>query len=486
MLVPPPASAPRQPFALETLARLPLAEAFYTLWTHLATDDLLDELFARHRGRCYQDQLRFAELVEVLSDALTRYHGSGRRAIADALRRQQLPTQARAVYGKLARLPLPLAEAFLATLTARLRPLFPAGLYRTALPTSLAGLAVVVLDGKKIKKAAKRLLATRGRPGKLYGGKLLAAYLPAEGLVVALAADPDGEANDLRLVPHALPLARAAVAGPRLWVADRQFCNLDQPERLTEEEGDHYLIRHSKGTNFHPDPARPPRPGTDACGRAYTQEWGWLGAAKQGARRRYVRRVTLWRSGEEEVALLTDLLDEALYPAVDLLAVYLMRWQIENVFQAITEVFELRHLIGCTPRATVFQASLCLVMYNVLQVLRGYAAAAAAEPVAVETLSAEQLFTDLHEELVGLHRVLSAEELLGCLSPPAPAEQVRARLRALLGRAWSASWRKVANKKRRPHKPKRKELGAHTSVHKVLEAAKAASDKTQKPSVSSG
>ena len=79
---------------------------------------------------------------------------------------------------------------------------------------------------------------------------------------------------------------------------------------------------------------------------------GLMGAAKQGARRRYVRRITLWRPGEEEVALLTDLLDEALYPAVDLLAVYLTRWQVENVFQAITEVFELRHLIGCTPRAT--------------------------------------------------------------------------------------------------------------------------------------
>jgi hypothetical protein len=44
----------------------------------------------------------------------------------------------------------------LSTLTARLRPLFPTGMYRTQLPTSLAGLSVVVLDGKKIKKAANR------------------------------------------------------------------------------------------------------------------------------------------------------------------------------------------------------------------------------------------------------------------------------------------------------------------------------------------
>jgi hypothetical protein len=379
-----------------------------------------------------------------------------------------------------------LAEAFLAALTARLRPLFPPGLYRTALPDSLAGLAVVVLDGKKIKKAAKRLLATRGRPGKLYGGKVLAAYLPAEGFVVALAADPDGEANDIRLVPRVLPLARAAVTGPRLWVADRQFCDLIQTAAFTAAEGDHFLVRYHSKVHFCPDPARSAGTGTDAQGRTYTQEWGWLGAVKQGSRRQYVRRITLWRPGEEEVALITDLLGEALCPAADLLAAYLARWQIENVFQTITEVFELRHLIGCAPQATVFQASLCLVMYNVLQVLRGYAAASAPELVAVEALSAEQIFADLHEELVGLHRVLDADELLGSLPPPVPADQVGARLRALLGRAWSASWRKAVNKKRRPHKPQQKELGAHTSVHKLLEAAKADSSKKQKASASSG
>lgn len=484
MILPPPPTAPGDPFAREALARLPLAESFYLLWAYLAPDSVLDTLFEQHRGRCYQDQLRFADLVGVLTDALTRYHGSGRRAITKALERQQLPTQQRAVYGKLARLPLPLAEAFLAGLTARLRPLFPAGLYRTALPACLDGLAVVVLDGKKIKKAAKRLLATRGRPGKLYGGKLLAAYLPAEGLVVALAADPDGEANDIRLVPRALPWARAAVAGPRLWVADRQFCDLDQPARFTQD-GDHFLLRFAGKTSFHPDPQRPAHTGQDPAGRRFTQEWGWMGAVTD-RRRRYVRRITLERPGQEAVILVTDLLDEQAYPAADLLAVYLMRWQIENVFQAITEVFALQHLIGCAPQATVFQASLCLVIYNVLQVIRGYAAQAAPEPTPVAALSAEQIFTDLHEELVGLHRLVGPDQLLCCLPAAPSAEQVQAQLRARLGRAWSATWRKAVNKKPRPHLPKAKQSGAHTSVHKLLHAAKADEDKKHRAQTSPG
>ena len=473
MILPPPPTPPRDPFALEALARLPLAESFYVLWGFLASDALLDSLFAQHRGRCYQDQLSFPELVTVLTDALTRCHGSGRRAITAALQRQQLSCQQRAVYGKLARLPLPLAEAFLSGLTAQLRPLFPPGLYRTTLPQSLAGLAVVVLDGKKIKKAAKRLLATRGRPGKLYGGKLLAAYLPAAGLVVALAADPDGEANDIRLMSRVMPLTRQAVAGPRLWVADRQFCDLDQPGRFTQDD-DHFLIRFSLKVGFVADPERPAQDGVDAVGRAFTQEWGWLGAEKD-RRRRYVRRISLPRAGEETVLLITDLLDEALHPAADLLATYLMRWQIENAFQQITEVFELRHLIGCTPAATVFQASLCLMMYNVLQVIRGYIAQARPEPTPVDSLSAEMIFQDLHEELVSLHRTLTVTESLAVLDelrPTQEASSVRARLQQLLGSVWSPLWQKAVNKKRRPHKPKAKQLGAHTSVHKVLQQAK--------------
>lgn len=470
MILPPSPKAPRAPFALEALARLPLAEAFYSLWAYLASDVVLAALFDQHRGRCYEDQLTFADLVFVLADAVTRYHGSGNRAIAKALERQALPTKARAVYGKLARLPLPLAEAFLAGLAARLRPLFPAGLYRSDLPASLAQLAVVVIDGKKIKRAAKRLLAARGRPGKLYGGKVLVAYLPADGLAVAMAADPDGEANDIRLVSRLLPLARTAVVGPRLWVADRQFCDLDQPGRFTEQ-GDHFLIRFSLKTSWTADPQRPARTGRDTTGRPFTQEWGWMGSSKE-KRRRYVRRLTLERPGEEAVILVTDLLEEDSYPAADLLAVYLLRWQIENVFQQITEVFALRQLIGCTPQATVFQAALCLVIYDVLQVLRGYAAQAGPAPVAVEELSAETIFADLHEELVGLHRVLRAEELLGCLPVPETATQVQTRLQELLPRAWSAGWRKAAKQKPRPRKPKAKQSGAHTSVHKLLQQAK--------------
>lgn len=121
--MPPPKNRPRggvrQPCALEALARLPLVEAFDDLWAFLASAVLLDARFARYRGRCYDERLRFPERVEVFADALTRYDGSGRPAIIQAIQRNALPWQQRAVYRNLARLPWPLAEAFFATRTAQ-------------------------------------------------------------------------------------------------------------------------------------------------------------------------------------------------------------------------------------------------------------------------------------------------------------------------------------------------------------------------------
>jgi hypothetical protein len=457
------------PFAAEVLHRLPLAEAFYTVWGYLASDAVLADLFDRYRGRCYEDRLTFAELVRVLADALTRYRGRGRGAILDAVERNQISCQVRAVYGKLARLPLPLAEAFLTALTQRLRPLLPGTARPAALPASLDGLSVVVVDGKKIKRVAKRLLPTRNQPGKLYGGKRLVAYLPAEGAAVGLAADVDGEANDIRSVPHPLPTVRAVVTGPRLWVADRQFCDLIQPRRFADGE-DHFVIRYGNNTGFHPDPARATIEGTDADGRAVRQEWGWLGAEKQGERRLYVRRVTLLRPGDEDVGVVSDLLDEPRHPAADLLAVCLTRWQIENVFRQVTEVFHLQRLIGCRPPATVFQASLCLVLFNVLQLVRGYITAGRPEPI-LEAVSGEQISTDLTKALTGLHEVLTVKEVVGGVSVPEGDEPLRTRLRGLLGGLWSPKWAKVRNRGKRPEKPPPRKAGGHASVHQLLQAA---------------
>ena len=59
------------------------------------------------------------------------------------------------------------------------------------------------------------------------------------------------------------------------------------------------------------------------------------------------------------------------------------------MYQQITEVFDLKQLIGSTPEGTVFQASFCLVLYNLIQVIRAYVAAGQSE-LPVEMVSVDR------------------------------------------------------------------------------------------------
>lgn len=448
-------------FAREVLSRLPLAEAVLSLWRWVADPLFLLSVFARHRGLGYEKEIRFEVLVQLIADALLEHQGSGRKSFERGREQGLLTASVQAVYQKLGRVPLGLSEAWFAESTARMRPLYPVA---AGLPLPQAGLEVIIVDGKAIKRVAKRLKPLRGRKGGVLGGKALVALELRSGLVVAMATHPDGETNEAKLVPALLPQVRTQVTGRRLWVADRQFCDLTQPAAFAQD-GDYFLVRYHPKTPFCPDPTRPAHSGQDAQGRTWEQDWGWLGSA-QAKHRRFVRRLTLHRPGEETIILLTDLLDATQFPATDLLDLYLARWSIERVFQQITEVFHLQTLIGTTPQGTVFQFAFCLLLYNMGQVVRAYVATAQARPV--PTISTELLFDDVQRQLVAfteLVPVTQVEPLFPCLPSE---EKLRAQLTRLLATVWTTRWLKASAQKRRVSAPRTPIRGNQTSVYRLI------------------
>jgi hypothetical protein len=317
------------------------------------------------------------------------------------------------------------------------------------------------------------------------------------GLAIAMNASEDGEGNDVPLVgglleqmqmlraattvtnaATATAAAAAAAARPFLFVADRQFADLNLPALFTKD-GDHFLLRCQKTLTFQGDPSRPAQCGVDEAGRAFTQAWGWIGSTedqRQRRRRRYVRRITLSRpdADDDDIILITDLLDESTYPAADLLGLYRLRWTIEQAFQQVTEVFALAKLIGCTPRGIIFQGALCLLIYNLTLTIKGYVAGAGQKQAS--EVSTENLFYDLSRELIAWS-VLgggSGDGGTPSLPPPAPRDPaaMRQRLQTLLGGRWNRRWLKKADK--RPRKPREKKPlpGGHASVWKLMQAAR--------------
>jgi hypothetical protein len=456
----------QQDFDREVLSRLPLAEAVLSLWQFVCDDEHLDLLYDRHRGGTYEKKITFPLMVQLIRDALLEPEGSGHQSFRNARQDGSLTAALSSTYDKLGHLPTSVSEAFLAAGADRLRQVFPTTpALPDPLPASLGGFEVLILDGKVVKRVPRRLKPARQRKGGLLGGKGLAALHVRSGLAVALATDPDGEANDARLVPAVLPPVRARVPGPRLWLADRQFCDLTQTEAFTCEPEDHFLVRYHPKVHFCADPARPVQHGQDSQGRAVEQEWGWLGR-EGNKRRRYVRRITLHRVGEEDVILVTDLLDAVSYPAEDLLTLYLARWGIERVFQQITEVFHLNRLIATTPQGTLFQLSFCLLLYNMIQVVRAYVAVGQQRPV--ETISTELLFIDVTKQVVALNELVAAERVLELLPEMATAAALRKKLSRLLGSVWSECWVKAKQKKRKPPAPKKGKRD-HTSVFRLIQ-----------------
>jgi DDE family transposase len=445
-------------------ARMPLAEAVVQVLQYVGTAPRLQAIFHEHRGRCYDKRISFPDLVTLIGNALLEHGGSGNQSFSRARETGELQASKVAAYGKLGRLPVAVSQAFLAELSQDLRELFPASAHRQP-PASLRAMHTITLDGKAIKGVAKRLKLLRKVAGGMLGGRALVALHYESGLAIGMHADEDGDANDVRFVPHLLPVVRARIAGVLLYLADSGFCDLHRCEEFTEG-GNHFLVRRHPKVGFHPDPDRPPQAGIDAHGRTFREEWGWLGAANH-PQRRYVRQITLERPGEVEAVIVTDLLDAELYPAAELLEHYRERWGIEQVFQKVTEVFHLQGLIGSTPKATIFQFAFCLLLYNLIQLIRGYVAAHQRRPS--ETISSENLFLDVHRQLTAWSVLVESGIRLEIpAAPDLPALAVR--LHALLASLWSDRWIKAINKKRRSHVAKPYDR-THGSVFRVMKAA---------------
>jgi hypothetical protein len=452
-------------FDLEVCRRLPLADAALRLLDFATDDAFLTDVFARHRGRSYEDVIRFPLLVHLMADALVGHRGSAHQTFRQAQDEGTLGASVEAMYGKLKRVPIGLSQALFAEATARLEVVLP--IRFSPLPESLAEFRVLAFDGKKIKHVAKRLKPLRGLKGTVLGGKLLVVQDGGTGQALVVEATADGETADNPLVPGAVAQVRALTdPRARLWVGDRAFCDFKTLPLLAEAE-DHYLVRYHSKCHFIPDPKQPARSGTDANGLNYREEWGWLGQPTN-KQRRYVRRIILTRPKDEPLVLVTSLLDADRCPAIDLLTVYRRRWGIESMFLRVTQTFHLRHLIGATPQATVFQAVFCLLLYNITLAVQGYVAAGAQRDP--ETISLHLLFEELARDLTAWFEILGPTRTTDVLAarPPGGPAGLKRLLQRTLGPVWTDRWIKSPTRKRPPKGPPRAYLrGGHSSVEKI-------------------
>jgi hypothetical protein len=145
----------------------PLAESGPRVFRHTRDDAALDALYETHRGSCYEGGLTFPRLVGLVPGALTAHGGSGHAAFAQARRAGRWPvaeTNASATRG---RVPLAVSEALRREGSRPVAAVRPAAAAARPWPSAPAGFEPVAVDGKRIKDAARRLVALPSRPGAL-------------------------------------------------------------------------------------------------------------------------------------------------------------------------------------------------------------------------------------------------------------------------------------------------------------------------------
>src|SRR5580693_7591922 len=232
-------------FYTEVLRRVPLAHATLALFSYALSEPFLDEVFERNRRRGYDRLLKFPAFVQLIGDALLMHEGYGLPSFRRAAQNGRLPVLIGSVYPKLARIEPAVSLAFLRESSLKMCGLFDHP--DSPVPPNLAHLQVVTLDGKTIKNVRRQLKPLRPLRGKLLGGKRCVAQDLHTGMALAMSACEDGEANEVRLVPQVLEQVRAMdkLAKPKLWMGDRQYCDLNLMRRFTEGR-DHFLIRMNK------------------------------------------------------------------------------------------------------------------------------------------------------------------------------------------------------------------------------------------------
>jgi hypothetical protein len=463
-------------FEQSVLKRLPLAEAVLTLVRWVLDQTLLSTTYDSHRGRCYERLLTFANFVHLLFDCLSLPWTSARAGLLKAKEDGRLPVSLQAFYDKLKNTPVAVSLHFFRDAAQRLRALVPE--YRPNCPASLRGLTTLLMDGKVVKHVCRRLKALRldrHTACKLLGPRTLVVADRWSGLLHDLVADLDGEVNEVKYVAALLDRVLASVAGPWLIVGDRAFGCFQVCQDICRRGG-HFLLRQHGNTVFVADPTRPTLHSTDRFGRPVTQEWGWItrGKARKDKPRPQVavRRISVQRE-QSRLVLISDLVEPQQYPVDDLLDSYLARWDIEGIFQSLTEVFHLRELFSSSPQGMLVQLVLTFVMYNSVQAVKLYLAQQ--QGIEAERISTKMLFRDIQEELLAVTRLLSPEKVIAHIADYATATEVQQRLEALLKGRWCQRWLKANYRRRDPTRPaapkteKIRQRKAHDSVQRILE-----------------
>lgn len=265
----------------------------------------------------------------------------------------------------------------------------------------LEGYEVRIVDGNHIGSTEHRLKVLREGAAGALPGQAIAVLDPQRELVLDVFPWEDAHAQERSLFPLILETVKAGQA----WIADRNFCTKDFLTGISERMG-YFVVREHLNLKWTEISTRQ-EVGENESGTIFEQQI----QLDSGL---CVRRITIQlkeqtRHGDWQVTLLTNL-PEGEVTALVVSQLYLKRWQIEKMFQVITDTFNCELKTLGYPKAALFVFCMALVAFNILSTVKSALKEVhGAEKIDAE-LSSYYVVEEVQSNFRGMEVAIEAEE----------------------------------------------------------------------------
>lgn len=227
------------------------------------------------------------------------------------------------------------------------------------------GYEVKIADGNHLSGTEHRLKVLRNNLAKALPGKSIAVLDPQKMLVTDIFLNQDGHAQERTMLSQLIETIQAQ----QVWIADRNFCTRQFLFGIVRRNSD-FVIRQHKSLPVKEISALQEL-GETKTGKVFEQQIQITDADGFSLQ---LRRIVIelhqpTRHGDKEVALLTHL-PRSIADGKTITQLYLRRWNIEGMFQVVTDTFNCELNTLGYPKAALFVFCVAIVAFNILSTVK--------------------------------------------------------------------------------------------------------------------
>ena len=321
----------------------------------------LNELFETHAVKQYTRELLFSNVVSLMSYVVSGIYPSVSAAYKGL--EQDLGVSRPALYGKLNGMELGVSQELVRYSASHLQSLIAE--LKVNQTQLLEGYEVKIADGNHLSGTEHRLKVLRNNLSKALPGKSIAVLDPQKMLVTDIFLNQDGHAQERVMLPSILETIQAQ----QVWIADRNFCTRQFLSGIAQKSS-YFIIRQHKSLPFE-EISPLEKIGASETGEVFEQQ---VQITDSNGLTLQLRRVVIelhqpTRHGDRQVALLTHL-PRSVADAETITKLYLRRWNIEGMFQVITDTFNCELNTLGYPQAALFVFCVAIVAFNILSTVK--------------------------------------------------------------------------------------------------------------------